>query len=206
MRSPDCTVRVSGSTTTLPNIPSGQSARSASGKCAAISDACTAARRLVPDATATVSNIWRSTPAYTTSISNMQLLGSLTERVDQGIGGLIEQRPQRRPHNGPRIIEGQIQADLAGLLGQHLEYPDTMQLGERPFLQIHFNGFARHQDIACDKVLAEPSRGRYLHGRPANIAKGAAEPREGRTKELRVLFGIRPAGSSTQRDRSRHAR
>ena len=51
----------------------------------------------------------------------MQLFHPLTKGIHQGIGSLIEQRPQRGFDQGAGIIERQIQADLAGLLTQRLE-------------------------------------------------------------------------------------
>ncbi len=46
--------------------------------------------------------------------------------VNSGPEGGLDQRPG--------VIEGQVQADLAGLVAQRLELPEAVQLAKRPLL------------------------------------------------------------------------
>src|ERR1700712_4701544 len=132
-------------------------------------EACMAANTVVPTGTLSVSSACRSTAAYTTStqiiVSAMQLFGSLAKGIDQGVGCLVEQGTQSCAHDRAGVVERQIQADLAGLVAQCLERPDTVQLTERAFFKIHLDGLTGRQGIARDEMLAQTAFG-DLHPSP----------------------------------------
>src|SRR5690606_32000766 len=113
-------------------MPSGAAARSRPGKYRSMPERSAASRTVVPAGTLRRSSFCSPTRACTTSISisAMELLGPLAEGVDHGVGGLGKERAEGRLDQRTGVVEGQVQADLAGLFAERLELPQAVQLGE----------------------------------------------------------------------------
>lgn len=75
------------------------------------------------------------------------LVGDADEIVDHAIGQPLEADRQRRTEQARAGFELQGQGDLAGILGQRMEFPAAVQLLERAIAQLHINAVRALQGV-----------------------------------------------------------